>query len=164
MELATPRLRLCALEPAGLRALLGGVAAPGARWARGYPLDGSLVAAAMQLERLDAGADRGPFGLFHILVREAGDLVVGDIGFHGAPDELGIVSIGFGIVPAARHRGYAAEALRTVLDWALGRPEVRAVCADTDLVHLDSQRVLVSAGMRLAAAEGDRKLYEIQAS
>ncbi len=152
------------LRPADLRALLAGRPVPGRRWAEGYPLDGSLVAAAMQLEHVDAGIDRGPFGLYQVLVREAGDLVIGDIGFHAPPDDLGVLSIGFGIVPAARHHGYAGEALRGVLDWALARPEVRVVCADTDLVHLDSQRVLVSAGMRLAADEGDRKLYEIQAS
>jgi RimJ/RimL family protein N-acetyltransferase len=67
-------------------------------------------------------------------------------------------------VPVARRRGYAVEALRAVLDWALRQPEVRTVHADTDLVNLASQRVLLGAGMRLAADEGDRKVYEIHAA
>jgi RimJ/RimL family protein N-acetyltransferase len=91
-------------------------------------------------------------------------LVIGDIGFHAPPDELGEISVGFGIVPAARGHGYATEALRTLLAWALRQPDVRAVYADTDLVNLASHRVLLSAGMRLASDDGDRRLYEIQAA
>jgi RimJ/RimL family protein N-acetyltransferase len=146
-----------------MRALLDGRPPTGGpSWAPGYPLDGSLVAIAMQLEQVDAGVDRGPFGHFHVILAEE-NVVIGDIGFHTPPDDLGEVSIGFGIVPAARGRGYAREALRALLDWALAQPEVRSVHADTDLVNLASQRVLVGAGMRLIADEGDRKVYEIHA-
>jgi RimJ/RimL family protein N-acetyltransferase len=149
-----------------MRGLLDGQPADGRRWADGYPLDGTLVAVAMQLELDDHGVDRGPFCHYQVVLPadDGAEVVIGDIGFHAPPDELGEVSIGFGIVPAARRRGYAAEALRAVLDWALRRPEVRAVHADTDLVNLASQRVLQSAGMRLVADEGDRKIYEVLAS
>ena len=166
MTLTTPRLRLRPLLPAEMRGLLDGRPAGGPRWAGGYPLDGTLVAVAMQLELEDQGVDRGPFCHYQLVLPDdgAGEVVIGDIGFHAPPDDLGEVSIGFGIVPAARRHGYAAEALRAVLDWALRRPEVRAVHADTDLVNLASQRVLQSAGMRLVADEGDRKVYEILAS
>jgi RimJ/RimL family protein N-acetyltransferase len=168
VELTTPRLRLRPVAPDEMRALLQGVPADGHPWAEGYPLDGTLVSIAMQLELEDAGAARGDFGHYQVVLRESdgdafGDVVVGDIGFHAPPDDLGQVSVGFGIVPAARGRGYAAEALRALLAWAIAQPEVRAVQADTDLVNLASQRVLVAAGMRLAADEGDRKVYEIQA-
>jgi RimJ/RimL family protein N-acetyltransferase len=117
----------------------------------------------MQLDLVRRGVDRGPFGHYQVLLRDD-DVVIGDIGFHAPPDELGEVSIGFGIVPAARGRGYAREALHALLDWALRRPEVRSIHADTDLVNLASQRVLRAAGMRLVADEGDRKVYEIQAA
>jgi RimJ/RimL family protein N-acetyltransferase len=148
-----------------MRGLLDGRPAAGQRWADGYPLDGTLVAVAMRLELEEHGADRGPFGLFQVVLTadDGAEVVIGDIGFHAPPDELGEVSIGFGIVPAARRHGYASEALRTLLRWALAQPEVRAVHADTDLVNLASQRVLQAAGMRLVADEGDRKVYEIHA-
>jgi RimJ/RimL family protein N-acetyltransferase len=142
--------------------LLEGRPADGQRWAEGYPLDGTLVAVAMQADLVRHDVARGGFCHYQVLLRDE-DVVIGDIGFHAPPDELGQVSVGFGIVPAARRRGYAVEALRALLDWALRQPEVRAVHADTDLVNLASQRVLVGAGMRLAADEGDRKVYEIQA-
>jgi RimJ/RimL family protein N-acetyltransferase len=164
VELITPRLRLRPLSPDEMQELLDGRPLPGQRWAEGYPLDGSLVLVAMQLDLVKNGTERGPFCHYQVLLTEEDDLVIGGIGFHAPPDELGELSVGFGIVPAARRRGYAAEALRALLTWALQQPEVRSVHADTDLVNLASQRVLVAAGMRLAADEGDRKVYEIQAS
>lgn len=160
MTLTTPRLRLRPLGPTEMQALLEGVPAPGLEWAEGYPLDGTLVAVAMQEDLVRRGVDRGGFCHYQVILPER-DLVIGDVGFHAPPDDLGEVSVGFGIVPAARGRGFAVEALRTVLDWALRQPEVRSVHADTDLVNLASQRVLAAAGMRLAADEGDRKVYEI---
>jgi RimJ/RimL family protein N-acetyltransferase len=148
-----------------MRGLLDGLPAGGQRWADGYPLDGTLVAVAMQVELEEQGTERGPFGLFQVVLPadDGAEVVIGDIGFHAPPDELGEVSVGFGIVPAARRHGYAAEALRTLLHWALQQPEIRSVHADTDLVNLASQRVLVASGMRLIADEGDRKVYEIHA-
>jgi RimJ/RimL family protein N-acetyltransferase len=165
VELTTSRLRLRPLSPTEMRGLLDGRPAAGQRWADGYPLDGTLVSVAMQLELEDQGAQRGGFCHYQVVLPadDGAEVVIGDIGFHAPPDELGEVSVGFGIVGAARRHGYAAEALRTLLDWALRQPEVRAVHADTDLVNLASQRVLLSAGMRLVADEGDRKVYEIHA-
>jgi RimJ/RimL family protein N-acetyltransferase len=162
VELTTPRLRLRALSPEGMHDLLDGRPAGGQRWAQGYPLDGTLVAVAMQADLVRNHVPRGAFGHFQVLLREDG-LVIGDIGFHAPPDDLGEVSIGFGIVPIARQRGYAREALTALLRWALAQPEVRTVHADTDLVNLASQRVLLGAGMLLVADEGDRKVYEINA-
>jgi ribosomal-protein-alanine N-acetyltransferase len=162
VDLITPRLRLRPLAPAEMQDLLEGHAVDGQRWAEGYPLDGTLVSVAMQADLVKHAVDRGGFCHYQVLLREE-DVVIGDIGFHAPPDELGEVSVGFGIVPAARRRGYAVEALRGLLGWALTQPEVRTVQADTDLVNLASQRVLLGAGMRLAADEGDRKLYEIHA-
>jgi ribosomal-protein-alanine N-acetyltransferase len=163
VELTTPRLRLRPLGPDGMQALLDGRPAAGQRWAAGYPLDGTLVAVAMQADLVKHAVQRGGFGHYQVLLADD-DLVIGDVGFHAPPDELGEVSVGFGIVPVARGRGYASEALRALLDWALRQPEVRTVHADTDLVNLASQRVLLGAGMRLAADEGDRKVFEIHAS
>ena len=160
MELLSPRLRLRLLSPAETIDLLEGRPVPGLRFAEGYPLDGTLVAAAMQAELHGAGRGREPFGQFQ-LIRRGDDLVIGDIGFHAPPDDLGEVEIGFGIVPAERRKGHATEALRTLLEWALAHPDVRTIHADTDLVNLASQSVLARAGMTLVADEGDRKRFEI---
>lgn len=47
--------------------------------------------------------------------------VIGTIGFHGPPDERGRLEVSCRISPAHRSRGYAAEALSALLDWATGR-------------------------------------------
>jgi [ribosomal protein S5]-alanine N-acetyltransferase len=44
--------------------------------------------------------------------------VIGSIGFHGPPDERGRMEASCRIHPAHRGRGYAAEALGALLDWA----------------------------------------------
>ncbi|HEX5591687.1 MAG TPA: GNAT family protein [Candidatus Limnocylindrales bacterium] len=41
--------------------------------------------------------------------------VIGSAGFHGPPDERGRLEIGCVIEPASRRRGYAAEAMRTLV-------------------------------------------------
>ncbi len=160
--IVTERLYLRQRSLEELRALLEGVSSPRLPWAAGYPLDGTLVAAALLVSMADQGTDSGPFGQYQV-VRRSDEHVIGDIGFYTPPDELGCVTVGFGIVPAARGLGYAREALRALLDWALGEPAIRIVRADTDLVNIASQHVLEAAGMHVVSDEDDRKVYAITA-
>lgn len=44
-----------------------------------------------------------------------GPAVVGEVGFHGPPDETGRVEIGYAVVSAYRRRGFAEEAVRALL-------------------------------------------------
>jgi RimJ/RimL family protein N-acetyltransferase len=61
--------------------------------------------------------------------------VIGTIGFHGPPDERGRLEVSCRIHPAHRSRGYAAEALGALLDWATARYGVNRF-----LVALPSRR------------------------
>lgn len=160
--LRTSRLRLRLLSLDEVRALLDGHQDSERPFEPGYPLDATLVSAAIAVAHEDGGTRLGRFGQYQV-IRVSDGRVIGDIGFHAPPDERGDVSIGFGIVPSARGQGYATEALRAILDWALSQPEVRAVHADTDYVNLASQSVLSAAGMRVVADEGDRRVYEAAA-
>ena len=72
--------------------------------------------------------------------------VVGDIGFHGPPDERGSVEIGYSIAPTWRRRGLATEALRAFLAWALQRPEITAVRAETESSNHASIAILRRLG------------------
>ena len=54
-----------------------------------------------------------------VLTDEAGvRRVVGTIGFHGAPDDLGRLEIGYRIESDHRRQGLTREAVRGMLDWA----------------------------------------------
>jgi ribosomal-protein-alanine N-acetyltransferase len=56
--------------------------------------------------------------LVRAVVGEPAGAVVGHAGFHGAPDERGMVEVGYRIVPEYRRRGYARAALTGLLDFA----------------------------------------------
>jgi [ribosomal protein S5]-alanine N-acetyltransferase len=56
-------------------------------------------------------------------------LVVGHAGFHGPPDEVGMVEIGYSIDPRFRRQGYARSALIELLRRAAAEPSVATVRA-----------------------------------
>jgi ribosomal-protein-alanine N-acetyltransferase len=93
-----------------------------------------------------AAADPEPpgFGAW-VMVEQVSSRVVGDVGFLGPPED-GLVEIGFSVLPDRRRRGYATEAVRTLLDWVLQQPGVRGVVARSDADNLGSAGVLEGAG------------------
>ena len=54
---------------------------------------------------------------------------VGKAGFHAAPDEDGMVEVGYAVDPAYRRRGYARAALEAMLARAMAEPAIRRVRA-----------------------------------
>ncbi|WP_406386701.1 GNAT family N-acetyltransferase [Streptomyces sp. NBC_00211] len=62
---------------------------------------------------LAGSGDPAPFGAYEIR-RRADGLTIGGAGFHGPADAAGVVTVGYGLVPAARGRGHPAEALRAL--------------------------------------------------
>ena len=154
------RLCLRQLEAEEARALLRGEADPERPWMAGYPMQGTLIAVEAFLRAVDNGADPGAYGVYQ-LVRSSDAVVVGDIGFHGPPDQGGSVTVGYGLAPGARGQGYATEALRAVLAWALAQPEVTSVEADTTHANLPSQRVMERAGMRLYDRSEQLRFYRV---
>ncbi|GAA2431091.1 GNAT family N-acetyltransferase [Streptomyces macrosporus] len=145
--LTTPRLTLREVRPDEIGPLLRGRPTADARWAEGYPSEGTLGGLVLVSRMLLVDAYRPGFGLYQIVVRDGGE-TVGDICFHSAPDENGSVEIGYGLVEAYRGRGIATEATRALTAWALDRPDVTEVRAETDPGHLPSQRVLLKSGFR----------------
>lgn len=73
---------------------------------------------------------------------------VGGIGFKGLPDRRGDVEIGYEIWPLYRRTGYAVEAVSALTSWALARPGVKRVAAQTAPENVISQRVLARCGFR----------------
>jgi RimJ/RimL family protein N-acetyltransferase len=73
--------------------------------------------------------------------------VVGSVVFHGRPASDGIAEIAYGIEEGSQGRGFATEAVRACVDWALAQEPVRAVQAATFAWHVPSMRVLTKAGL-----------------
>ena len=87
------------------------------------------------------------FGVW-VMIERASRSVVGDIGFMGPPDEDGFVEVGYSVIPARRRDGYATEAARAILAWALDQPGVKAVVAGCDRDNEASVRTLERVGFR----------------
>jgi RimJ/RimL family protein N-acetyltransferase len=129
-------------------------------WADDYPLEGDVRACASYASHLPpaaGGSGVDVFGYYQVL--ENG-IVVGGIGFHGPPSG-DVVEVGYGVVPRARGRGVATEALRMMLQVAVGQEGVRRVVGRTEETNIASQRVMTSAGMQLVGRDSDFLHYEI---
>ncbi|MFD9452603.1 GNAT family N-acetyltransferase [Streptomyces sp. NPDC059985] len=158
--LTTPRLDLLPLDADGARRLLaGGGPAAGLLRAPGYPDAGDRAGAERYLRVLAASGDPAPFGAYEIL-RRADATVIGGAGFHGPADGAGRVTVGYGLVPTARGRGYAGEALRALVEHAR-RNGAAAVLGDTDRGNTASRRVMAAAGMRPVGEDARLAFYAV---
>jgi RimJ/RimL family protein N-acetyltransferase len=93
--LDTDRLRLCEVPVDEVRSILDGRTVEGAVWRRVTRSTGRSAVRSWSAARVDAGTYRPGFGLSQVVLGADGT-VVGDIGFHAAPDEGGSVEIGYG--------------------------------------------------------------------
>ena len=64
-----------------------------------------------------------------ILWDDEEQVAVGQSGFHGAPDDAGMVEVGYGVDPAYRRRGYARAALELAIERARSEPSARTLRA-----------------------------------
>lgn len=71
----------------------------------------------LRLEQLAVEPALEPWLLRAIVLRES-RVAVGFCTFHDAPDDRGVVELGYEIVPAYRRRGFARETARALAAWA----------------------------------------------
>ncbi|WP_215911531.1 GNAT family N-acetyltransferase [Streptomyces coffeae] len=65
--------------------------------------------------------------LTQIVVAEPEGAVVGHAGFHGPPDEAGMVELGYSVVPVYRRQGYARAMLTALVHRAAAEARARTV-------------------------------------
>jgi RimJ/RimL family protein N-acetyltransferase len=85
--------------------------------------------------------------------------VVGHLGFHGKPDEEGIVEVGYTVYKPYRRRGLAWEAVNALFDWAgrdHGITRFRASVSPTNAPSLSLVRKLgmERSGQHIDAEDG----------
>ena len=107
--------------------------------------------------------EKDPVGLIwdSIIIHKAEQIAIGGIGFHGGPDEAGMVEIGYNIIPAYEGQGYATEMARRVIDWAYHTPGILVITTECLDDNIGSIRVLEKVGMRRLAPEGNRLKWEL---
>jgi RimJ/RimL family protein N-acetyltransferase len=102
------------------------------------------------------------------VVEDATRTVVGLAGFHGRPDEKGMVEIGYRIDPSRRRRGHARKAVRTLIHVATADPRVRVIRASVSPDNEASLRLIAAFGFAPVGehwddVDGLEIVYEIDA-
>jgi len=100
---------------------------------------------------------------------ELAQAAVGRAGYHGPPDRMGMVEIGYAVDPACRRRGYARAALEALLQRAASEPQVKTVRVtispgNTASYALASQYGFTKTGQQWDAEDGLEIIYEVAAS
>jgi RimJ/RimL family protein N-acetyltransferase len=97
-----------------------------------------------------------------IAIHKSDRAVIGDIGFMGAPDQDGVVEIGYSVIPEYRNQGYATEMARSLIGWTFQETGVRVVTAECRDDNFSSIKVLEHVGMRRLEPEGNMLKWEIR--
>jgi RimJ/RimL family protein N-acetyltransferase len=90
-------------------------------------------------------------------------VLVGGGGFTGPPED-GRVEIGYHVREASRRRGYAAEGVRALLDWAFAHSEVGEAIAETVADNLASMGLLKKLGFTRVGSGSQPGLVRFVAS
>src|SRR5258708_35512761 len=94
--------------------------------------------------------EQDPAGLVWdgIILQKAEQIAIGGIGFHGGPDEAGMVEVGYNILPGCERQGYAAGMARRVIRVCLHTHRnqvITAPCLDSNLASIRAlQKVLMT--------------------
>jgi [ribosomal protein S5]-alanine N-acetyltransferase len=87
-------------------------------------------------------------------------IVVGSVVFHGRPSD-GIAEVGYGVEERYQRNGYATEATRACVEWALAQEGIVGVTATTPPWHFASIRVLEKSGLVRVGMEDHEALGEV---
>jgi RimJ/RimL family protein N-acetyltransferase len=68
--------------------------------------------------------------------------MVGDLCIVGEPNADGEIEIGYGTYDEFQNKGYMAEAVGGMIEWAKTQPKVKAIIASTDKTNTASFKVL----------------------
>jgi RimJ/RimL family protein N-acetyltransferase len=141
-------------------AVVRGEVPAGCVFADGYPSPFSL-----EVMDLLAGPRRAEVAGFEpsFVVRREDGVVVGEIGCT-LDAQSATATVGYGIVEPSQGRGYATDALRTLIAHLREDSRVERIAAQTFVEHVASRRVMEKAGMVLRdehLGESDGRLRQM---
>ncbi|MFF5077714.1 GNAT family N-acetyltransferase [Actinoplanes sp. NPDC000266] len=150
-----PDIRFVQLSPAVLAALVAGDLDTASAEA-GQPLSRYLVDEAwLWRVRLDDIAKNPGAARWIARAAVADGVVVGHGGFHGPPDEDGVVEVAYSVDPEHRRRGYAKAMLRALLERAAAEPGVTAVRASIRPDNVGSRATIAGFGFKKIGEQWD---------
>jgi RimJ/RimL family protein N-acetyltransferase len=152
-----PGIRFVKLPRAALSALIDGdldaaSQAAGTTLSRYLIDENSLWRIRLEdIQRNPAAAD----WIAQAAVADPEGFVIGHGGFHGPPDEDGVVEVAYSVAPEHRRKGYAKAMLRALLERADADPRVTGVRASIRPDNLGSRATIKGFGFRKIGEQWD---------
>ena len=158
-EIHSPRLRLVLMTEAIIESFLAGnngVAADllQAHVPDGWPGERDRSLLEMRLDQMRREPMDAIWLIRAVVGRDDG-VMMGHAGFHGPPDERGVVETGYTIFEDHRRRGYAEEAVRALFAWARRERGVERFRASVSPMNDPSLRLIKKLGFRQTGVQWD---------
>jgi RimJ/RimL family protein N-acetyltransferase len=154
----TTRLELVPFDPKAIRHLIAGDRAKAER-VMNVTLPEEFPTAderggflPIQLDRMEANPDKRAWLARLMMTRDK--QAVGHCGFHGPPEVIGRAEIGYTVFTIFRGQGFAKEAAKGLVDWALTQGE-KQVFASVSPDNAPSLAVVKSLGFRQVGTQED---------
>jgi ribosomal-protein-alanine N-acetyltransferase len=167
----TPKIELALLSANVLESLnAGSIDRAGTEFGRQLPptfLDHeSLWGYRIAQVREDPGVLRW---LVRAIIDSDSQEIVGHAGFHGPPDDNGMVEIGYTIEPDFRRRGYARATVAALIEYAANDPTVTTVRASISPDNVGSLATVrpfgfVQVGEQMDEIDGLELIFEVPIS
>ncbi|WP_182201574.1 GNAT family N-acetyltransferase [Paraliobacillus salinarum] len=93
-----------------------------------------------------------------IIVHTGDNVIIGDLGFKGGPDENGEMDLGYSILPKYQGNRFATEMAVAMVRWGLKHPKVKKITASCSNENQASIRVLEKAGLKQTDIK-DNEIY-----
>lgn len=110
----------------------------------------------IRLTDLKEHPERAPWFLRAIVENESQGMI-GHVGFHGPPDDAGLVEIGYTIFPEHRRKGFAEEAVRALFAWALENDAVKGFRASVGPWNDPSLKMVAKLGFHQVGVQWDER-------
>lgn len=91
------------------------------------------------------------------VIDEESGLVIGHAGYHGPPDTLGMIEVGYSVDPRYRRRGHARQMLAELLRRARTEPGVRTVRASISPDNAASLATVAGFGFAQVGEQWDEE-------
>jgi RimJ/RimL family protein N-acetyltransferase len=109
-----------------------------------------------RLKQLEADPEAAAW-IVRAVVTEPDGVVIGHGGYHGPPDDRGMVEVGYTVDPAYRRRGYATAILAALLERAGSEPAVRVVRASISPDNAASLATIAKFGFTQVGDQWDEE-------
>ena len=128
----------------------------------GEPMDGHFAQFLRgHLPKMAADSENWLFETFWWIICKADAVAIGSLGFKGIANDLGEIEIGYGLGEDWRGRGYMAEALAAICDFAKAQSGIKCVIAETEPNNPKSENVLKRCGFMIYDKKDDNLWWRL---